>query len=74
MPDKLKEMRALFLEQARKFNMLPLDNSAFERAITPRPNPAAGQTVFTYYGVMPRIPTGVARAVIRSTSPRAATS
>ena len=28
MPDKLKEMQALFLQEAAKYNVLPLDNSA----------------------------------------------
>ncbi len=40
MPDKLKEMQALFLEQARKYNVLPLDNSAFERAMAALPTEA----------------------------------
>ena len=31
MPDKLKEMQALFLTEAAKYNVLPLDNSAFAR-------------------------------------------
>ena len=51
MPDKLKEMQALFEQEATKYNVLPLDNSQFARAITPRPSATAGQTVFTYSGV-----------------------
>jgi arylsulfatase len=31
MPDKLEELRALFMEEARKFNVLPLDDRRFER-------------------------------------------
>ena len=57
MPDKLKEMQALFVQEAKKYNVFPLDNSQFQRAITPRPSATAGQTVFTYSGVMPGIPT-----------------
>ena len=30
-PDKLKEMQALFLTEAEKYQVLPLDNSAFSR-------------------------------------------
>ena len=52
MPDKLKEMQALFTQEATKYNVFPLDNSG-SRAIMPRPSPTAGQTVFTYSGVMP---------------------
>ncbi len=58
MPDKVKEMQALFAQEAAKYNVLPLDNSQFARAIAPRPSAVAGQTVFTYSGVMPGIPTG----------------
>ena len=64
MPDKLKEMQALFLQEAAKYNVLPLDNSQFARAITPRPSSTAGQTVFTYSGEMPGIPTGNAPNIL----------
>jgi arylsulfatase A-like enzyme len=47
MPDKLKEMQALFLNRAAKYHVLPLDNSAFVRLLTPRPSAVAGETVFT---------------------------
>jgi len=56
MPDKLKEMQALFVQEANKYNVLPLDNSQFARAIAPRPSATAGQTVFTYSGEMACIP------------------
>jgi arylsulfatase len=59
MPGKVKEMQALFVKEAAKYNVLPLDNSQFARAIAPRPSPTAGQTVFTYSGEMPGIPTDV---------------
>jgi arylsulfatase len=56
MPDKLKQMQALFVQEAAKYNVLPLDNSQFARAITPRPSATAGQNAFTYSGEMPGIP------------------
>ena len=31
MPDKLKEMQALFLTEAAKYNVFPLDNTGFSR-------------------------------------------
>jgi len=64
MPGKLKEMQALFVKEAAKYNVLPLDNSQFARAIAPRPSPTAGQTVFTYSGDMPGIPTDVTPNVL----------
>ena len=42
MPDKLKEMQALFAQEAKKYHVYPLDNSQFQRAITPRPSADGG--------------------------------
>jgi arylsulfatase A-like enzyme len=64
MPDKLKEMQALFLKEAAKYNVLPLDNRGFARAITPRPSSTAGKTQFTYVGVNPGIPVGNAPSIL----------
>ena len=64
MPDKLKELQALFLEEATKYNVFPLDNSQFARAIEPRPSAIAGQTVFTYLGEMLGIPIGNAPNIL----------
>ncbi len=64
MPDKLKEMQQLFLDEAAKYDVLPLDNRQFARALTPRPSATAGQTVFTYSGEMPGIPTGNAPNIL----------
>jgi len=55
MPDKLKEMQALFTQEAAKYQVLPLDNQQFQRAILPRPSLTAGKTEFTYSGVNPGI-------------------
>jgi arylsulfatase A-like enzyme len=43
LPDKLKELQDVFLEEAKKYNVFPLDNSQFARAITPRPSAIAGR-------------------------------
>ncbi|MGD0932608.1 MAG: arylsulfatase [Candidatus Korobacteraceae bacterium] len=58
MPDKLKEMQALFMTEAGKYQVFPLDNSGFVRALTARPSAVAGKTVFTYTGENPNIPMG----------------
>ena len=50
MPDKLKEMQQLFDQEAAKYNVLPLNNDTFARALAPRPSATAGKTVFTYSG------------------------
>jgi arylsulfatase A-like enzyme len=64
MPDKLKEMQALFLTEAAKYNVLPLDNTAFVRLQTPRPSAVAGKTVFTYSGEISGIPVGSAPDIL----------
>jgi arylsulfatase A-like enzyme len=64
MPDKLKEMQALFLSEAAKYNVLPLDNTAFVRLQTPRPSAVAGKTVFTYSGELSGIPIGSAPNIL----------
>jgi len=56
----LKEMQQVFDQEAKKYNVLPLNNDTFARALAPRPSAIAGRTVFTYSGVLPGIPTGSA--------------
>jgi arylsulfatase len=55
-PEKLKELQALFLTEAAKYQVLPLDNTAFARYLMPKPSAAAGKTVFTYTGERVGIP------------------
>ncbi|HTY85303.1 MAG TPA: sulfatase-like hydrolase/transferase [Silvibacterium sp.] len=64
MPDKLKEMQALFLTEAAKYQVLPLDNSGFVRLLAPKPSAIAGKTVFTYTGENIGIPTGNAPSIV----------
>ena len=39
-------MQALFLTEAAKYNVFPLDNSGFVRLLTPRPSAVAGTNGF----------------------------
>jgi arylsulfatase A-like enzyme len=64
MPDKLKEMQDIFLVEAKKYNVLPLDNSTLTRVVTPRPSTAAGRTTFTYSGEVSGIPSGSAPSIL----------
>ena len=50
MPDKLRELQELFLVEASKYNVFPMDNSILQRLVTPRPSSVAGRDVFTYSG------------------------
>ena len=53
MPDKLRQMQELFLMEATKYNVFPLDNSILARVLTPRPSGTGGRNVFTYSGEIP---------------------
>jgi arylsulfatase A-like enzyme len=56
MPEKLKQMQALFYLEAKKYDVLPLDNSTLARFKTQRPSLIAGRTVFTYSGELKGVP------------------
>ena len=64
MPDKLKEMQALFLTEAAKYQVFPLDNSVLPRLLTARPSGTAGRTDFTYQGENVGIPVGNAPSLL----------
>jgi arylsulfatase A-like enzyme len=64
MPEKLKEMEALFYSEAKKYNVLPLDNSTLARWNAPRPNLTAGRKVFTYSGELTGVPDSAAPRIL----------
>ena len=64
MPDKLKEMQDLFYAEAKKNDVLPLDNSTLARFLTPRPSPTAGRTSFTYTGELSGVPPACAPSIL----------
>ena len=63
-PDKLHELQALFLTEAAKYQVLPLDNSILPRIVTPRPSATAGRTIFTYSGENAGIPDSSAPSIL----------
>jgi arylsulfatase len=65
MPDKLKEMQNLFDAEAKKYNVLPLDNSTLARFITPRPSATAGRTSFTFSGELTGVPASAAPNILQ---------
>jgi arylsulfatase A-like enzyme len=64
MPEKLRQMQDLFYAEAKKYNVLPLDNSTLARWNTPRPSLTAGRTVFTYSGELTGTPKSAAPDVL----------
>ena len=57
-------MQDLFYAEAKKFDVLPLDNSTLERFLTPRPSPTAGRTTFTYSGALSGVPPACAPSIL----------
>ncbi len=64
MPEKLQEMKELFLVEAAKYNVFPLDNDFLERVLSPRPSATAGKTSFAYSGEISGIPSGNAPDIV----------
>ena len=63
-PDKVKELQELFLVEAQKYQVFPLDNSVLERIVAARPSATAGRTEFTYSGEMSGLPDGSAPSIL----------
>jgi arylsulfatase len=47
-PARLRQMQELFLMEATRYQVLPIDNALLTRMIQQRPGPAAGRTQFVY--------------------------
>jgi arylsulfatase len=63
MPDKLRDMEQLFILEASKYNVFPLDDRLLPRFVGPKPSYTMGRTVFTYSGELTDVPfPGVAGA------------
>ena len=57
-PAKVKELKAMFIEEAKKYQVFPMDASVAARVIAPRPNITAGRTEFVYTQPMVGLPQG----------------
>ena len=64
MPDKLRDMQELFLVEAAKYQVLPLDNDFFQRVLAPKPSYTAGRNEFTYAGNLTGTPNGDAPNIL----------
>ena len=65
-PAKLKELQNLFWDEAKKYQVLPLDTSVVGRLITPRPSLTAGRNVFTWTLPITSIPNGDAPSLLNT--------
>jgi arylsulfatase len=57
-PEKVEELKKVFLAEAQKYNVLPLDASVAARIVAPRPNITAGRAEFVYTHPMVGLPQG----------------
>ena len=57
-PDKVKDLKAKFIAEAKKHEVFPLDASVAARIVAPRPNITAGRTEFVYTAPMVGLPQG----------------
>ncbi|PTX95123.1 arylsulfatase [Spartobacteria bacterium LR76] len=57
-PDKVAELKKVFIGEANKYQVFPLDASVAARIVAPRPNITAGRTQFDYTVPMTGLPQG----------------
>ena len=65
-PQKLKEMQRLFMREAKKYQVLPLDTSVVTRLITPKPSITAGRNEFVWTMPMTGTPNGDAPSILNA--------
>ncbi len=57
-PEKVKELKKLFIEEAEKYQVFPMDASVAARVVAPRPNITSGRSEFVYTEPMVGLPQG----------------
>lgn len=67
MPDKLRDMKELFIVEASKNHVFPLDNSVATRLVTPRPSVVAGRSHFEYTYPVAGNPNGTEPLLLNAT-------
>ncbi len=65
-PQRVKEMKDLFIAEAKKYQVFPMDASVAARIVAPRPNITAGRTEFVYTRPMVGLPQGDSPMILNS--------
>lgn len=65
-PEKVKELKEMFVAEAKKYQVFPLDASVAARIAAPRPNITAGRTEFVYNKPMIGLPQGDSPVLLNS--------
>jgi hypothetical protein len=64
--DKVKQMKQMFIAEAKKHQVFPMDASVAARMVAPRPNITAGRTEFIYTKPMVGLPQGDSPSLLNS--------
>jgi arylsulfatase len=65
-PEKVKEMKKMFINEAKKYQVFPMDASVAGRLVAPRPNITAGRSEFVYTLPMTGLPQGDSPALLNA--------
>jgi arylsulfatase A-like enzyme len=65
-PEMVKTMKNMFIEEAKKYQVFPMDASVAARIVAPRPNITAGRTEFVYTKPMTGLPQGDSPMLLNS--------
>ena len=65
-PEKVKELKEMFIEEAKKYQVFPMDASVATRLVAPRPNITAGRTEFEYTQPMTGLPQGDSPSILNA--------
>ncbi len=65
-PKKVAEMKKMFVAEAKKYQVFPMDASVAARIVAPRPNITAGRTEFVYTRPMIGLPQGDSPNILNS--------
>lgn len=65
-PQKVQQMKEMFVAEAKKYQVFPLDASVAARIVAPRPNITAGRSEFIYTRPMVGLPQGDSPLLLNS--------
>ena len=65
-PQKVKEMKKMFIAEAKKYQVFPMDASVAARIVAPRPNITESRTEFVYTRPMTGLPQGDSPMLLNS--------
>jgi len=65
-PEKVKQMKKMFIEEAKKYQVFPMDASVATRLVAPRPNITAGRSEFVYTQPMVGLPQGDSPSILNA--------